>query len=289
MAPYLPDVATLHDGSRPDWTDACRARPIATRIWAPRDGDAPAPVILLSHGTGGAAEDLDWLAEHLNSAGYLVAAVDHHGNTANDAYLVEGFAFVWERPRDLSFLLDHLIESYKVDGTRIGAAGFSLGGYTVAALLGARIDRAVTLAVFQGSLPAPEVPEFPGFIDALRASYSDAQLAAIVREGAQTLADSRIRAGFAVAPAIGRMLDTSSLESITAPFRVRWGGADDIAPPEDSALVYLDAIPTATGESVGPDVGHYDFRAENDDPHGARPQVAGDALSFFDAVLEAPA
>lgn len=289
MAPYLPDVTTLHDASRSDWADASRARPIATRIWAPRAPDAPAPVILLSHGTGGAAEALDWFAEHLNLAGYLVAAVDHHGNTANDEYRVEGFAFVWERPRDLSFLLDHLIASYKVDGTRIGAAGFSLGGYTVAALLGARIDRAVTLAVFQGTLPAPEVPEFPSFIDALRASYSDEQLAAIVREGAQTFADSRIRADFVIAPAIGRMLEISSLESITAPFRVRWGGADDIAPPEDNALVYLDAIPTATGESAGPDVGHNDFRAENDDPHRARPRVAADALRYFDAVFEAPA
>lgn len=288
MATRSPDVATLHDASRPHWADASRARPIATRIWAPREAEAPAPVILLSHGTGAAAEDLDWLAGCLNAAGYLVAAVDHHGNNANDEYLVAGFAFVWERPRDLSFLLDHLIASYDVDAARIGAAGFSLGGYTVAALLGARIDREVTQAVFLGALKAPNMPEFPGFIDVLRASYSDEQLTAIVREGAQSFADSRIRAGFAIAPAIGRMLDIGSLESITAPFRVRWGGADDIAPPENNALVYLDAIPTATGESVGPDVGHYDFRAENDDPHGARPRVAADALRFFDSVLDAP-
>ncbi|WP_423057271.1 alpha/beta hydrolase family protein [Brevibacterium linens] len=287
MVLQSPDVATLHDASRPHWSDPSRARPIATRIWAPPEPDAPAPAILLSHGTGGAAEDLDWLAEHLNAAGYLVAAVDHHGNNANDEYLVEGFAFVWERPRDLTFLLDHLIRSYQVDGTRIGAAGFSLGGYTIAALFGARIDRAVTQAVFHGALKAPDVAEFPDFIDGLRASYSDEQLAAIVREGAQSFADPRIRAGFAIVPAIGRMLDTSSLESVTAPFRVRWGGADDIAPPESNALVYLDAIPAATGESVGSDVGHYDFRAENDDPHGARPRVAADALRFFDSVLGA--
>lgn len=288
MAPQPPAVATLYDASRPHWSTPSRVRPIVTRIWAPPEPDVPAPAILLSHGAGGAAEDLDSLAEHLNTAGYLVAAVDHHGNNANDEYLVEGFAFVWERPRDLCFLLDHLIESYEVDSTRIGGAGFSLGGYTVAGILGARIDRAVTQAVFHGALQAPEVPEFPSFIAVLPASYSDEQLAAIVRDSAQSFADPRIRAGFAIAPAIGRMLDIGSLESITAPFRVRWGGADDIAPPEDNALVYLDAIPTATGESVGPDVGHYDFRAENDDPHGARPRVAADALGFFDSVFDAP-
>lgn len=287
MAPHSPDVATLHDDSRTHWADASRPRPIATGIWAPRDADAPAPAILLSHGTGGAAEDLDWLAEHLNAAGYLVAAVDHHGNNANDAYLVEGFAFVWERPRDLSFVLDLLIASYDVDDARIGGAAFSLDGYTVAALLGARIDPAVTQAVFHGALKVPDVPEFPDFIGLLRSCYSDVQLAAIVAEGAGSVVDPRIRAGFAIAPAIGRMLDTSSLPSITAPFQVRWGEADDITPPRDNAHVYLDSIPTATGESVGPDVGHYDFRGEYDDPQGARSRIAADALSFFDWVLGA--
>ena len=63
-----------------------------TTIWEPT-GEGTCGVILLSHGTGGAAEDLGWLAEPLNQAGFLVGAVDHHGNSFVDEYLVEGFAF----------------------------------------------------------------------------------------------------------------------------------------------------------------------------------------------------
>jgi predicted dienelactone hydrolase len=61
-------------------------------------------VVVISHGTGGAGEDLDWLACPLNAAGYLVASVDHHGNSYNDEYLVEGFTLAWERPKDISIL-----------------------------------------------------------------------------------------------------------------------------------------------------------------------------------------
>jgi predicted dienelactone hydrolase len=47
-----------------------------------------------------------WLAEVLAAAGFLAVSVDHHGNNLADGYLPQGFAFEWERPRDLSFTLD---------------------------------------------------------------------------------------------------------------------------------------------------------------------------------------
>jgi len=37
------------------------------------------PLIVLSHGTGGGAAGMAWLAETLASNGYIVAAVNHHG------------------------------------------------------------------------------------------------------------------------------------------------------------------------------------------------------------------
>src|SRR5256885_8472094 len=40
------------------------------------------PLIVLSHGTGGGAATMAWLAETLASNGYIVAAVNNHGNTA---------------------------------------------------------------------------------------------------------------------------------------------------------------------------------------------------------------
>jgi predicted dienelactone hydrolase len=274
----------LNDRSRPSWANADESRPMRTTIWEPT-AEGPCGAILLSHGTGGAAEDLGWLAEPLNQAGFLVAAVDHHGNSYADEYLVEGFAFPWERPRDLSLLLDHLEVAYDVDKFRIGAAGFSLGGYTVAALLGAMVEPRAARAVFSGIVPAPEVSEFPDLVATLRAAYSDAQLETIITAAATTHADSRIRAGFLMAPAVGQLLDPTSLATISAPLEVRWGDADDIAPPEVNAALYVSGIPAASGMSLGQDVGHYIFLGDRPDPSHARNRTAADAVSFFRSAL----
>ena len=97
-----------------------------------------------------------WLVEPLVAAGFRVIAVDHHGNNYVDGYEPEGFLFVWERPRDLTFVLDVLADE-QPHGP-VGAAGFSVGGYTLAALAGASrsatrrrgLDRAGAAATHSG-------------------------------------------------------------------------------------------------------------------------------------------
>jgi predicted dienelactone hydrolase len=51
---------------------------------APPVGDA-LPVVVLSHGSGGNAERLGWLAGYLASQGMIVAAPDHPGTTSGDS------------------------------------------------------------------------------------------------------------------------------------------------------------------------------------------------------------
>ena len=97
------------------------------------------PLVLISHGTGSSAQQLIWLGYHLASRGYIAAAVNHHGNSdAEKTLLAQGSALVWERPKDLSVVLDRLLADptfgQRIDADRIGAAGFSLGGYSVIAL-----------------------------------------------------------------------------------------------------------------------------------------------------------
>ena len=86
-----------------------------------------------------------WLAYHLASRGYIAAAVDHHGNTtAEKQQFAQGATLVWERPKDPSVVLDKLLTDPQfgshIDADRIGAAGFSLGGYTVIALAGGKFS-----------------------------------------------------------------------------------------------------------------------------------------------------
>ncbi len=271
----------LHDPSRRDWRDAERPRPLSAHVLVP-EAAGPYPVVLLTHGTGGAFSGLVWLATALADAGFLVAGVDHHGNTwVEEEYLPEGFAFVWERPRDLSFLLDRVAESFDVDLARVGAAGFSLGGYTVAAALGARLDTAAIEFVLTEAPPDPIVPEFPDLLSALRARHDVEALRARAVDGGGSFRDPRVRAGFLIAPAIGALVDRSSLAEVAAPVAVRWGDADDNSPPEQNALVYLSGLGAASGESVGKDAGHYVFLEGEPDPTGVRERVARDAVAFF--------
>ena len=279
-----PEITQLLDRSRSSWSAPTTPRLLQARIW-PTNGTTPAPVVVLSHGTGGAGEDLDWLAKPLNDAGFLVASVDHPGNSYNDEYLVEGFAFAWERARDVTLLIDHLVDERDIDIRRIGAAGFSFGGYTVTALLGGKIDAHIMDAMFQGHILAPDVPEFPDLIKTLRTKYSDAELTSFVEFGARSMTDTRVRAGILLAPAIGRLLIPESLQQISAPVLVRWGDADDNTPPEDNALIYRDLIPHAHGESLGSNVGHYVFLGDREDPTGVRPRIAVEAVEFFTSNL----
>ena len=69
----------------------------------------------------------------------------HHGNTGYESNArLEAVAVWWDRPRDLSVLIDKLLAGprfgSRIDPRRIGVAGFSIGGYTALATVGARIS-----------------------------------------------------------------------------------------------------------------------------------------------------
>lgn len=275
-----PRVETFTDDSRPNWAKPGTARPLRVTVWTP-DGMGPWPTVVISHGTGGATKDLAWLAEPLRVAGFLVAGVDHHGNSYQDEYLPEGFGRMWERPLDVSLLLDRLIAAGEADPARVGAAGFSLGGYTVSALLGARVNPDVLRAIVSGHIPVAPTPEFPDFLERLTGSLTAADIDVMADEGGRDVRDPRVRAGFMMAPAIAQLLVADSLGEVSAPVRVVWGDADDNAEPESNALIYAALMPNAAGHSVGPQVGHYAFHGDDAAGEAVRSEVATEAVDFF--------
>ncbi len=183
---------------------------------------------------------MSWLSEPLADAGFYALAVDHHGNNFVDGYLPEGFAFVWERVRDLRFALDWFAGREPLGP--VGAAGFSLGGYTAAALLGARLDRQLVAAILLGQLDLPPLPEYPNLQTDLVARVSPDRLGEAIEDSYGDFRDDRVEAAFLVSPAIGPLLTEQSLAAIDRPLAVRWGDADDIAPPAQNALRYA-AVP----------------------------------------------
>jgi len=116
---------------------------------------AQRPVVIFSHGFHGCATQSRFLMEALADAGYIVFAPNHHDATCGDG------ASSWAAKPELSFRragqwsdatyrdraddIRRLIDALKtderfrgrLDWSRIGLAGHSLGGYTVLGLGGA--------------------------------------------------------------------------------------------------------------------------------------------------------
>src|SRR5208283_1740599 len=131
------------------------------------------PLIALSHGTGGSALQMAWLGTHLAARGYIVVAVNHPGNNAVNGYTTQGFIEGWERAKDIStVILDMLSDPRlggKIDPDRIGAAGFSYGGYTMMELAGARTDFGRILAWCDEQQGACNPPEMPDLMEKFKA------------------------------------------------------------------------------------------------------------------------
>jgi predicted dienelactone hydrolase len=274
---------------------------------------APSPktfaLVLLSHGTGGSAMQMAWLGTALARAGYVAVAIDHPGNTAAGTPTVQGFTLFWLRARELSMALDAALADPvlgpRIDRTRIGAAGFSLGGYTAIALAGARVDFAPALAACAKDSQAAGCqgpPEFPDLGVKMRAlQQSDPSYANALANSGVSVADPRVRAVYAIAPAAGPFVTLDSLETIAVPVRIAYGSNDTVAPPPANAQRYAGAIPGSTVLEV-PGAGHYTFLdvctplgvravpalcadAPGVDRSAIHARVAADAIEFFDRTL----
>jgi dienelactone hydrolase len=157
----------------------------AVRDAAPRAGRFP--LVLFSHGFAGHRRQSTFLCTHLASHGYVVAAMDHVGNTALDVFsLLAGIqasgqapdaaAMLGEvttyRPDDVRLVLDGILAgslgdlAAQVDAERIGMSGHSFGGWTTLAVTGRepRIRAALPLAPAGGAEAAPGDP-LPGLLD----------------------------------------------------------------------------------------------------------------------------
>jgi predicted dienelactone hydrolase len=224
------------------------------------------PLILLSHGTGGSAAMMGWFGAALASHGYIVAAVNHPGNNGLEDYTLQGFSIWWERAADLTVVLDQILADATlgshIDPKRVGAAGFSLGGFTVIEIAGGIGE----LSRFQEFCKSPKAdglctdpPEFPGLTaKATALAETDPVMQAALREGAKSHRDPRVRAIFAMAPALGPAFDPAALAKISIPTQIVAGAVDNIVPLETSAKFFAAKIPGAQ-LTILQSVGHYTF------------------------------
>ncbi|MGI9250551.1 MAG: alpha/beta hydrolase family protein [Pseudohongiellaceae bacterium] len=113
------------------------SRTLETSIWYPRNAEGSLPLIIHSHGFISNRTEMSYLAEHLASYGYVVAAADFpltNGNTPGGPLADD----VVNQPGDVSYLIDSLLAlrgddkpfAGTLDTERIAAMGLSLGGLT---------------------------------------------------------------------------------------------------------------------------------------------------------------
>jgi predicted dienelactone hydrolase len=225
------------------------------------------PVLLLSHGFGGTARVMAWLGTALARDGYIVIAVDHPGNNAIDPMTGPGALLVWDRADDLRAALlaagrDAVIGPH-LDLSRLGATGFSAGGFTALAAGGAAVDHG-HLQTFCAANPddgvcAPQ-HEFPVTAAQRARLLAAPRLQADIAHADGSHAVPGVRAVFVVAPAIIQALSPASLAHLAIPVDIMLGDADRVAPPATNGLAAAHAIPGAALQ-VLPGVGHYDFLA----------------------------
>lgn len=186
-----------------DLDDASRGRRLVAEVWYPATGEhagadldparrdsyelapgisawqaavrdaAPAPgarpLVVFSHGFAGHRRQSTFFTTHLASHGYVVASVDHAGNTFADLLGAQGRPMldVWRdsmeaRPRDVTFLIDAVASAgVAVDTARVGMTGHSFGGWTAVRVIPdePRVAAVVALA------PAIGPPALRGALD----------------------------------------------------------------------------------------------------------------------------
>jgi predicted dienelactone hydrolase len=224
-------------------------------------------LIVLSHGTGGTGDNLAWLGTVLARAGSVAAAVNHPGNNAIDGYTVAGFTLWWERARDLSAVIDGILADptfmTRIDAERVGAAGFSLGGYTMIAIAGgitllAHFREFCASPAADGACQAP--PEFGDLRAKAKAlADRDGGFRAALANDSRSYRDKRVRAVLAMAPALGPACLPESFERIDIPVAIVADAADAIVPVGSSARSCAARISHAELTIFPGDVGHYVF------------------------------
>ena len=210
------------------------------------------PLVVMSH--GGAS----WYGGHydtalaLAQAGFVVAAISHAGDTFDDqSHVLE----LWRRPAQLHRLLDYVLDEWRwheqLNAARVGAFGFSNGGFTVLVAAGGVPDL-VTIAPFCEAHPDQDLCQ------ALQHAGVDIRVSANVPASAW-VHDPRIRAIAVAAPAFGFTFGRAGLSGVRVPVQL-WSAADDHHQPHpyyDEPV--RDDLTRAPDYHAVANAGHYDF------------------------------
>ncbi|MBE9115487.1 alpha/beta hydrolase [Lusitaniella coriacea LEGE 07157] len=286
------------------FTHPNRENPIPVDVYRPlaRHRGGGFPVIIISHGVASNRETFSYLAQHLASYGFVVAALDHPDtDTAKIQNFMAGFdtppdptTFI-NRPLDIRYLLDVLEEKSRFDPAwrgqldlnRVGVVGQSLGAYTALASGGAQLNF---------NKLALECQDLEN-----RLSFNISQLlqceANDLTAQAYPLGDERIKAVLAVNPFANTIFGREGMSRIQVPTMVVAGTEDYITPTVEEQIYpftwlnapekYLALVEGGTHFSFLPDTGALPVPKDlmGPDPKLAHPMLQALSTAFFKTHL----
>ena len=140
----------------------------------------------------------------------------------------------------------HQSSSLTIDDSRIGAFGFSAGGFTVVSAIGGISDFS-TIRRYCTS----HTDDFACRLLGSRFIHSDLWKS--------SPSDGRIKAAVIAAPAFGYSFTDDSLAKIQIPVQLWQAQNDQIVPSPDNAESLRDRLPTTLEYRIVENAGHYDF------------------------------
>jgi predicted dienelactone hydrolase len=172
------------------------------------------PLVLLSHGLGGNAQNLAWLGAALARVGFVVAAPNHPGTTTGDSRSAEAMR-LWLRQADMSRVLDAVLADRSlapfVNDADISAVGFSLGGFTALGSIGVRMSAANYRLYCDTDWPdRPLISECSWVKRGVDLRDLDARFEADLR-------DQRFVRAVAIDPGLAHAASAESLSEVSAP------------------------------------------------------------------------
>lgn len=214
---------------------------------APR-GDA-LPLLLMSHGSAGSLAWNHDTALALAEAGFVVAALTHPGDNAEDATRSFTAAALAMRPRQLKAALDWLLGQWphraRLDPRRIAGYGFAEGGFAMLVLAGGEPDLG-RIALHCRRQPADPSCRLYGGVTAGPPAW---------------VRDDRLRALVLASPALGYSFVPNGLATLSQPVQIWHSRFDEVMlhPWHAEQIRYALPNPPLHAEVQG--AGHYAFLA----------------------------
>ena len=255
-------------------TDAAPGRVQAGPIAVAGTANAPVagralPLVVISHGTGGATISHIDTAIALAAAGFVVAVPLHNGDNFRDDSEVGRPNWLPDRARQISKVIDHMLGPWRdaahLDAHRIGLFGFSAGATTALIAIGGVPD-------FSRMGPhCAAHPEFACTLLQIPGHLTGAETSVWTH-------DPRIAAAVIAAPGAAFVFAPDGLANVHVPVQL-WAGNDDTTVPfETNTAVVRQLLPGGAELHQVPGARHLSFLA----PCGAFriPQLCEDSPGF---------